>query len=195
MSTGLPATFQPLADYTRGNRITPFVNGLEYYADLLVKLKDAADAGAGGGLHLVGGWQTVIDAQLARRDDGETAADHPVTLLEAVTLLSEEGGAARVLSPKFFQFESQSTLELAEISIVSLLVIVLLRGANVSFIRSDAGGMVVLCVVFVANSALVPWIISVDGRPVEPNVDAVDQLAALDRVEAVRPTGASRTTR
>ena len=103
--------------------MTPFVNGLEYYADLLAKLKDAADAGAGGGLHLVGGWQTVVDAQLARRDDGETAAEHPVTLLEAVALLSDEGGAARVLSPQFFQFESQSTLQLAEIIIVSLLVI------------------------------------------------------------------------
>lgn len=183
-NAALPATFQPLADYTRGNRVTPFVNGLEYYEDLLAKLKLAAGAGAAGGLHLVGGWQTVIDAQLARRDDGETAADHPVTLLEAVTLLSEEGGAARVLSPKFFQFESQSTLEMAEIITVSLLVIGLLRGANVSFLRSDAGGMVVLCVVFVANSALVPWIISVDGRPVEPNIDAVDELAALDRVES-----------
>ena len=183
-NTGLPATFQPLAEYTRGNRVTPFVNGLEYYADLLDKLKQAADAGAGGGLHLVGGWQTVIDAPLARRDDDETAAEHPVTLLEAVTLLSDEGGAARVLSPQFFQFESQSTLQLAEIVIVSLLVMGLLRGAAVSAIRSDAGGMVVLAVVFVANSALVPWIISVNGRPVEPNVDAVDELAALDRVES-----------
>ena len=183
-NAGLPAAFQPLADYTRGNRVTPFVNGLEYYADLLAKLKDAADAGAGGGLHLVGGWQTVVDAQLARRDDGATAAEHPVTLLEAVALLSDEGGAARVLSPQFFQFESQSTLQLAEIIIVSLLVMGLLRGASVSAIRSDAGGMVVLAVVFVANAALVPWIISVNGRPVEPNVDAVDELAALDRVES-----------
>jgi phosphatidylserine/phosphatidylglycerophosphate/cardiolipin synthase-like enzyme len=181
---GLPATFAPLADYTRGNRVTPFVNGLEYYADLLEKLKRAADAGPAGGLHLVGGWQTVIDAKLARRDDDETAAERPVTLLEAVTLLSDEGGAARVLSPQFFQFDSQSTLQLAEIIIVSLLVMGLLRGASVDAIRSDAGGMVVLAVVFVANAALVPWIISVNGRPVEPNVDAVDELAALDRVES-----------
>ena len=181
---GLPATFAPLADYTRGNRLTPFVNGLEYYADLLEKLEQAADAGPAGGLHLVGGWQTVVDANLARRDDDETAAEHPVTLLEAVTLLSAEGGAARILSPQFFQFESQSTLQLAEIVIVSLLVMGLLRGAGVSAIRSDAGGMVVLAVVFVANAALVPWIIGVNGRPVEPNVDAVDELAALARVES-----------
>ncbi len=183
-NAGLRPTFQPLADYTRGNRVTPFVNGLEYYEDLLAKLKDAAGAGAGGGLHLVGGWQTVIDAKLARRDDDETASDHPVTLLEAVTLLDAQGGTARVLSPQFFQFESQSTLQLAEILLVSLLVIGLLRGASVSAIRSDAGGMVILAVVFVANSALVPWIISVNGRPVEPNVDAVDGLGALPRVES-----------
>ena len=178
-NAALPASFPPLARYTRGNRLTPFADGLDYYADLLAKLKDAADAGAGGGLHLVGGWQTFPDTNLARRGDGETAAEHPVTLLEATTLLGARGGKSRVLSPQFFQFQQGSTPELAEIIIVSLLVIGLLRGANVSAIRSDAGGMVVLCIVFAANAALVPWIIGVNGRPLEPNLDAVEELGAV----------------
>ena len=70
-NAALPPGFAPLADYTRGNRVTPFVNGLEYYEDLLAKLKQAAEAGAAGGRHLVGGWQTFPDTQLARRDDDE----------------------------------------------------------------------------------------------------------------------------
>ena len=183
-NAGLPPAFQPLADYTRGNDVVSFVNGLEYYDNLLQTLRQASESGASGGLHLVGGWQTFPDTQLARRSDDATPTSHPVTLLEAITLLSDEGGAARVLSPQFFQFQPNSTPQMAEIIVISLLMIGLLRGANVSFIRSDAGGMVVLCVIFVANSILVPWIIGVNGRPLEPNVDAVDELAAVPRVES-----------
>ena len=180
----LPSAFEPLADYTLGNRLTTFTDGLAYYADLLARLKQAAEAGQDGGLHLVGGWQTFPDAALARRGDDESATEHPVTLLEAVTLLGTEpspnagAGASRILSPQFFQFEQNSTPEPAEIIVVTLLVQGLFAGSSVSAIRSDAGGLVILAMVFVANSVLVPWIIDVNGRPLEPNIAAVEDLGA-----------------
>jgi phosphatidylserine/phosphatidylglycerophosphate/cardiolipin synthase-like enzyme len=185
-NAALPPDFDPLADYTRNNKLTTFTNGLAYYADLLDKLHDAADAAPDGGLHLVGGWQTFPDTKLARRGDDETAAEHPVTLLEAVKLLGDPdgdgnatgGGKTRVLSPQFFALEQNSTPEPAEIIIVTLLVEGLFAGSSVSAIRSDAGGLVILAMVFVANAVLVPWIIDVNGRPFEPNVDAVDELGA-----------------
>lgn len=178
-NAALPQAFAPLADYTRNNRITPFVNGLEYYEDLLAKLKQAAAAGAAGGLHLVGGWQTFPDTQLARRDDDETAAEHPVTLLEAATLLGDQGGASCVLSPQFFQLQPGDQITPAEMAVVSLLVAGLLVARNVSAVRSDAGGVAVLFVVFVANPLLVWWFLDTNGRPVEPNIDAVEELDAL----------------
>jgi len=181
----LPAGFAPLADYTRGNRVTPFVNGLEYYADLLAKLKDAAQAGPNGALHLVGGWQTFPDTQLARRGDDETAAEHPVTLLEAVTLLGGAGGATRALSPQFFQLEPGSDIEPAELALVSLLVAGLLVARNVPAVRSDAGGIAILFVVFVVNPLLVWWFLDSNGRPVEPNIDAVEELGAAPNAESV----------
>ena len=181
----LPSVFQPLADYSRGNRLTPFVNGLEYYADLLAKLKEAAAQGPNGGLHLVGGWQTFPETQLARRGDDETATENPVTLLEAATLLGTEAspgaghGESRVLSPQFFQFEQNSSPELAEVIVVTLLVEGLFAGSTISAVRSDAGGLVILGAILVGNALLVPWLIDVNGRPLEPNLDAVELLDAL----------------
>lgn len=184
-NAALPQGFAPLADYTRGNRLTPFVNGLEYYADLLAKLKEAADAGATGGLHLVGGWQTFPETQLARRDDDETADEHPVTLLEAVTLLGEQDGPTRVLSPQFFQLSQFSQIQPAEVAIVSALVVGLLGARGVSAVRSDAGGVVILAAILFANLVLVPWLIDQNGRPLEPNLDAVEQLGAAPNAVSV----------
>ena len=73
--------------------------------------------------------------------------EHPVTLLEAVTLLGprQGGQAARVLSPQFFQFEQSSTLRARPRSSSSRCSSWgCSRGAHVSAIRSDAGGMVIL---------------------------------------------------
>ena len=49
---------EALARYTRGNTLTPFVNGGEYFDDLFRRVQDGGTRRLSGGLHLVGGWQT-----------------------------------------------------------------------------------------------------------------------------------------
>ncbi len=168
-----------LARYTRGNRFTPFVNGTPYFSDLFHRVQEAARAGSGG-LHLTGGWQTFPDTELAAREpvppDGIAL---PVTVQEAAELLAGHGGATRVLSPQFFQFDSGTAVETAEIVVVSTLIGTLLGLQRVDAVRSDAGGAVILVALFAINGIAITWIIGTDGRALEPNKDVVDLLSTV----------------
>lgn len=177
------APAEPLLDYTRGNVLTPYVNGPEYFHDLFRRLQDARVAGADGGLHLVGGWQTFPREELTKRTP-EDVADLPITLEEAATLIGAAGGATRFLSPQFLQLEPASPVETAELMVFSFIVMGLLRAQNVSFVRSDAGGAVILIALFVINAIAVTWIIGEDGRPVEPNREAIDVLDPIANAES-----------
>ena len=168
-----------LKDYTRGNAMTPFVNGKPYYTDLFHRIQEAARAGDGG-LHLVGGWKTFPDSELADREDPPPdGIELPVSIAEAARLLADHGGATRVLSPQFFQFDSGSAAETAEIVVVSTLIGALLAAQNVDVVRSDAAGAVILVALFALNTIAVTWIIDTDGRALEPNKDALDVLNAI----------------
>ena len=73
--------------------------------------------GPGGGLHLVGGWQTFPDDELTVRQAGG-ARGMPLTLAEAAELIGGRGGATRFLSPKFIQLDPGSPVEVAELTLV-----------------------------------------------------------------------------
>jgi phosphatidylserine/phosphatidylglycerophosphate/cardiolipin synthase-like enzyme len=185
----LPAHFAPLQDYSRNNRLHPFVNGPEYYADLLEKVQEAAEMArtlpAFCGLHLVGGWQTFPDAHLARRSDSQTATEKPVTLEEAVTLLGNRGGSSRILSPKFFQFEQGSQGETNVILFITVIAYGALSAGVLNLMRSDIIGAGILVVVFLGNGLLISWLIDQNGDPIELNKDAVEVLGAVQNCESI----------
>ncbi len=176
----------PLARYTRNNEYTSFVNGGEYFDDLFRRLGDAVGAGADGGLHLVGGWQTFPDEQLTDvrpwdpvPDPGQPPPPLPKSLVEAATLIGGAGGATRFLSPKFIQLDPGSPVETFELTLFSAIVMGLLRGQNVDFMRTDAAGAIILLALFILNAIAITWIIDTDGSALEPNKDAVELLDAI----------------
>lgn len=177
-----------LADYSRDNRFTPFVNGKPYFDDLCQRLRDAATAaqsGQGGGLHLVGGWKTFPDAQLtAPEEHVDGVLDLPTTLAEAAALLDQHGGATRFLSPQFFQLDSGSPVETAELVFVSTVLGVLLAGMEVDFIRSDPAGAIILVAAFAVNAIAITWIISTDARALEPNAHMLEAFTSLASVQS-----------
>jgi phosphatidylserine/phosphatidylglycerophosphate/cardiolipin synthase-like enzyme len=174
----------PLARYTRNNEYRPFVNGGEYYDDLFRRLQDAASAGADSGLHLVGGWQTFPAEPLTDVRPWDPAPDPgqpplPKSLVEAATLIGGAGGATRFLSPKFIQLDPGSPVETFELTLFSAIVMGLLRGQNVDFIRTDAAGAIILLALFILNGIALTWIIDTDGSALEPNKDAVELLEPI----------------
>ncbi len=183
-----PVAGTPLPDYSRGNRFTPFVNGKPYFDDLFERLRDAATAardGLGGGLHLVGGWKTFPDEQLTEPQPHQVGIlDLPTTLVEAATLLDSNGGATRFLSPQFIQLDPGSSVETAELIFVSTLIGVALAGMDVDFLRSDPAGAVILIGLFAANAIAIDWIVSTDGRALEPNADMLELFSSLPSVES-----------
>ena len=169
---------EPLARYTRKNKLVPLVNGQEYYDHLFRVLHDAGVAGAGSGLHLVGGWQTFPDSELTVRRRGEPDK-LPLSLEQAAELIGAAGGRTRFLSPKFIQLDPGSPIEVGEISLFSFIIMGLLRGKDVDFLRSDAAGAIILLALYVINVIAVTWIIDTDGSALEPNKDAVEVLGAI----------------
>ena len=190
LSTWLAPQFAgpKLQHYTRGNTLTPFVNGKPYFTDLFHRVQEAARAGSGG-LHLVGGWKTFPTDELADREDlPSDGVALPVSIAQAAQLLADHGGATRVLSPQFIQLDSGSPVETAELIAVSTLIGSLLAAQKVDVVRSDAAGAVILVALFALNAIAVTWIIDTDGRAIEPNKDALDVLGAIpDTVSRLAP--------
>jgi phosphatidylserine/phosphatidylglycerophosphate/cardiolipin synthase-like enzyme len=173
-SAGLPAGH---VRFTRGNLVTPFVNGPDYYDLLFRQLHDA------DGLHLGGGWATFPDVELTTKRPGDPD-DLPLTLEQAATLIGSHGGT-RFLSPKFIQLEPGSPIETGELLAFYLIVVGLLRFQNVDFLRSDAGGAVILLALYVINMIAVTWIVDTNGKPLEPSKDAVDKLGPIQNAVSV----------
>jgi phosphatidylserine/phosphatidylglycerophosphate/cardiolipin synthase-like enzyme len=174
-SAGLPAGH---VRYTRRNLVTPYVNGPDYYDVLFRQLHDA------DGLHLGGGWATFPDVELTVRRDGDPT-DLPVTLEQAAKLIGSHGGKTRFLSPKFVQLDEGSPIETGELLAFYLIIVGLLRFQNVDFLRSDAGGAVILLALYVINLLAVTWIVDENGKPLEPSKDAVDILGAVPNAVSV----------
>ena len=173
-SAGLPPGH---ARFTRGNLVTPFANGPDYYDLLFRQLHDA------DGLHLGGGWATFPDVELTTKRPGDPD-DLPVTLEQAAALIGTHG-ETRFLSPQFIQLEPNSPIETGELLAFYLIIVGLLRFQNVDFVRSDAGGAVILLALFVINAIAVTWIGDQNGKPLEPSKDAVDKLNPIQNAVSV----------
>jgi phosphatidylserine/phosphatidylglycerophosphate/cardiolipin synthase-like enzyme len=64
----------------------------------------------------------------------------------------------------------------------------LMMAHTIPAVRTDAGGLVVLALVTIANAVVVSWILAEDGRPLEPNGDAVKKLDVFARATSTFAT-------
>jgi phosphatidylserine/phosphatidylglycerophosphate/cardiolipin synthase-like enzyme len=180
--TPTPAGTQPLARFTRGNKLTPLVNGPTYFDDLFRKLQAARTAGATGGFHLAG-WAMFPQTEFTQRGSADPT-DLPITLEQAASLIGAAGGATRFLPAQFLQLSATSPVVPAEILAFSLIVMGLLMLKDVDFLRSDGAGLIILVALVLVNAIVLSWIVDAGGRPVEPNKGAVDVLDPLPNTES-----------
>lgn len=180
--TPTPAGSEALPRFTRGNRVTPLVNGPEFFDELFRRLQDVRAAAGNGGFHLAG-WSMVPDAELTTRLPADPA-DLPVTLEEAARLIGDAGGSTRFLTSRHYQLDPSSLVTEVETLILAAIVIPLVFLREVAPIRSDGAGVVVLLILLIANAIALGVIVNAGGRPIEPYKAAVDVLDPLTNSES-----------
>lgn len=191
-STDLPTWFAPqfatptglaapaLARYTRGNQLTPFVNGPEFFDDLFHELHAARNAD--GGFHLAG-WAMFPDQAFVKPRPGDPP-DFAVSLHEAAQRIADANGGSRFLPAKFYNLQPAQTVSDVEILGFSLLMMGLLVAKDADVVHTDAAGAFVLLGLMIANAILVSSLLQSGGAPLEPNKDAIAVLDPLDRTAA-----------
>jgi phosphatidylserine/phosphatidylglycerophosphate/cardiolipin synthase-like enzyme len=184
----------PLARFTRGNLITPLVDGPAYFDDFFAALRDAQNAD--GGVHLAG-WAMFPRTKLTKRglgDDPENTlpldqantqngpGEIPITLEQAVDRITAANGQARFLAAKFIQFETDGEITATEALAASLVLdaILILNSLGVSAARTDAAGVFLLFAVWFGSILFTADILDSNGEPLEPNKGAVDTLTGFN---------------
>jgi phosphatidylserine/phosphatidylglycerophosphate/cardiolipin synthase-like enzyme len=174
----------PLARYTRGNKVTPLVNGPAYFDDLFHRLQEARVA---NGRFDLAGWSMFAQSEFTKRLDTDPA-DFPITIEQAVQRISDAGGSCRLLPAKFVQLEpgagSVASGEILAFHLIASGVLVL-NSFGVSFVRTDAAGAIILVGLVFANAVLVTLLLSNGGALLEPSQGAVDVLDPITRVGCV----------
>jgi phosphatidylserine/phosphatidylglycerophosphate/cardiolipin synthase-like enzyme len=172
------ASSPALANYTRGNLVTPLVNGPAFFDDLFRELHDAAQI-SNGGYHLAG-WAMVHDKEMTKKKDGDPG-NLPLTLKAAAELIGAAGGGCRFLPAKFIHLAPGTSVDDAEIIIFYSIVsgILMLNAFGVDFARTDEAGVIILAILIMANAAVVSHIINTGGEGLEPNKDAATELNSV----------------
>ncbi|MFF0770859.1 phosphatidylserine/phosphatidylglycerophosphate/cardiolipin synthase family protein [Nonomuraea wenchangensis] len=176
-----PADF-PLHRYTRGNRVRYFVNGPEYFHDLLLALHDAAQSGAGR--FDLAGWS--VDHQVKLIVPGpDDPDDLPVTLQDACAALGLKHGEVRILASRLYQLNPGSSVSFHLGVLLTLVTsaVVTLRG--VPAIRTDGSGVLVWFLLLIGAQLYLDRLFSARGEPLEQNKPAVDELSQLQGVSCV----------
>lgn len=189
------ANVDPLERFTRGNLVTPLVNGPAFFDDLFVALRDAQRAD--GGFHLAG-WAMFPQTRFTKRGWGDDpqarltlaqatallGADNiPLTLEQAASLIGAAGGRSCFLPSKHYQLDGGAVITTSEALIFYFLMTgtLILNEFGVAFARTDPVGTVLLLVAFLAATAYTAYVVDNNGDPVEPNKDAVAVLGAVTR--------------
>jgi phosphatidylserine/phosphatidylglycerophosphate/cardiolipin synthase-like enzyme len=182
-----------LARFSRGNLVTPLVNGPAFFDDFFVKLRDAQRAD--GGVHLAG-WAMFSQTKFTKRALGDDPEDKltlamaapfldadniPLTLEQAAKLINDAGGASRFLPAQFYHLDDPATVSAAEALAFHLIVdaILVLNAFGVSAARTDAAGALLLVAAWIAATIYTAYVLDAGGKPIEPNKDAVDVLGAV----------------
>jgi phosphatidylserine/phosphatidylglycerophosphate/cardiolipin synthase-like enzyme len=172
----------PLARYSRGNKVTALVNGPAFFDDLFHRLQEARVA---NGRFDLAGWAMFAETEFAKRGAADPA-DFPLTLEQAVQLISDAGGSSRLLAAQFVQLEPGAS-DIANDEILAFFLIVsgvlILSSLGVSFLRTDVMGAFILVGLLFANGLLMSILLeNAEGLGPAPNQDTVDLLDPITRV-------------
>ncbi len=172
-----PLSGDSLARFTRGNKVTPLINGPAFFDDLFRQLNAARVPG--GGFHLAG-WSMDPTTEMTKRRATDPS-DLPLTLKQAAQLIGAAGGKSRFLPAQFIQLADGDSLELVVILTFEVIVygVLVMNAAGVSFVRSDLGGVIILMALTIGVPIYVSRIVAAGGRPFEQNKSAVDELNPL----------------
>lgn len=179
--------------FWRGNRVTPLVNGPAYFDDFFARMKDAQTPG--GGVVLTG-WAMFPQTKFAKRELGDDPGDTltlpmaeaqigtdliPLTIEQAASRIQLAGGQARFLPAKFYTIDGGATVGSAEALAFHLLMdaILILNAFGVDAAKTDAAGAILLVAAWVAATIYTQYVIDNDGKPIEPNKNAVNVLGAI----------------
>jgi phosphatidylserine/phosphatidylglycerophosphate/cardiolipin synthase-like enzyme len=174
-------TTSPLRRYTRGNRLTPFVNGRPFFRDFFDRLQQIN--GTGQGVHLTGGY--TLDAEVELLDLLPNEPERPTTVkaaLEAMKVhfndLADGGG--RFLSAKFIQIEPSQTLSDKEIAafyfLVGIIGVANMGKLGLTPLTTDGSGFAILVLLALLHHNFVQDFIDENGKPFEFMRDAVELL-------------------
>ena len=175
----------PLPRYTRGNAVTHFSSGFDYFADLFERLHEAQNPD--GRFDSVTGWAMYPTAVLRKRrsDEPDTM---PETLEEAAERIGAAHGSTRFLAARFIQLDAEAD----EVGVTEMLAfhfivigILALNAKGVDFARTDKAGAVILVGLSFANTLFVQHLLDTGGAGFEPSKGAVDVLDPLANTACV----------
>jgi phosphatidylserine/phosphatidylglycerophosphate/cardiolipin synthase-like enzyme len=189
-ATGAP---NDLRRFSRGNRVTPLVNGPAYFDDFFARMATAQRAD--GGVALTG-WAMFPQTKFAKRKLGDDPEDTltltmaaaqigsdmvPLTLEQAASLIQTAGGQARFLPAKFYTIDGPATVSASEALAFHLVVdaILILNAFGVKAAETDAAGALLLVAAWIAATIYTQYVLDNDGKPIEPNKAAVNVLGAV----------------
>ncbi len=172
-----------LKRYWRGCKVTPFVNGPAFFDDLFRELHDARRPQ--GGFHLCG-WSMMPGVEYSK----VRAADPTnlkTTLKDAAEAIGKDGGRCCFLPAQFIQLgQNIKSVQEAEIAAFLLLTggLFTFDIADFGFARTDGSGMVLVTALAIAHDLYLDYVIDQNGRPLEKNKAAVDDLNLLTNVSS-----------
>ena len=184
-------TASPLNRYTRGNRMTPFVNGKPFYRtffDLLLNVDDKNQ-----GVHLTGGFTLEAEANLLELRPDENQ-DRPTTVqaaLERMAVHFDElkDGGGRFLAAKFIQIEPDETLSDKEIAAFYFLVGVIgvanITKLGLAGLKTDGSGFAIVVLIALLHHFLVKEFVDENGKPIEPMREAIELLDDPDNLRSL----------
>ena len=190
----------PLRRYTRGNRMTPFVNGKPFYRtffDLLLNVD-----GPNQGVHLTGGFTLEAEANLLELRPNDDP-DRPTTVKAALEAMAGkfaelEDGGGRFLSAKFIQIEPDETLSDKEIAAFYFLVGVIgvanIAKLGLTGLKTDGSGFAIVVLIALLHHFLVKEFVDQNGKPIEPMREAIELLDDPDNLRSLNKFSALPTT-
>lgn len=175
-----------LPRFTRGNKISTFINGREFFDELFRELHDAT--GAGNGIHHVG-WAIVEDGDLIEVEDSDPA-DQPYTVRLAFSRISGNDGKVCVLPAKFIQLNPDAPVAdtIAVVMLVHLIVLttfLILASFEVSFARTEPAGFVLLISTVVAIPIAIAVLFDSGGNFIEQNKGIIDAIGSMPNANGV----------
>jgi len=172
-----------LERFHRKCRITPFLNGIEFFDNLFAELNAAARAPNAGFHHV--GWAISPSHEFVTPPDG--APDDYAASLESAAQLLAANGQSRFLAVKFIQTEDLTNLTNEEMFAVCLVVCLALMVACFGWeaVASDGSGAVIIASLLLANPIVLKWLTDDEFDAFEDNAAGINTLGPIANTECL----------